>query len=1386
MSSIAMDNSVQIKKLISDLEQKMHGRTGINWLGSKDGKALPRTFQGNPSARAMYKRSKNKYHKADHAPEDAMTNAVNNRHKAKSRGIIPGDILQILLDIIHLQDPDFRFTTIQINKNSVSKWHVDEGNKKGVLSYGFSFGEFECEPHPDTGEIGDLWIREDNVEKVINYFEKPTQFNAGELEHRTNPKVTGHRYAVLYFTMAKATELDALLNFDYLLLKDTVQNEVLYQAWLQGEDAVEKYFKKKDDEGIKNGLEKGEGSKAVRAQYDRDTKETVTFRRVKAIRAKKFDSRYQIDQNEQTIQWKKCNVLVLNLESAVARRAHMTDNLEKFGFDNAKIFKAIEGHTLKDEFTKEVDGELYIDQDKFKAPFNTPSKGQAGGKSTPHALNEIGCALTHIKAWYHAIEQGWQNLIVMEDDVVFEHNFFNNDAIKINNDAEFLQLGWITRSNSGSHKGDKEFYQSQTTEFVKYDGDLKHSRHALQTHCYLIPNRKALIKLYQLYQPYYPGKLNKDLMPKKPRSQYNVDTVLSEAIFPQLNTYLLRLPIEQQPDIKGGVFETQIRNDLVRNTIMYADGDVGQVVNTIDDSSISTADDEEKGDDSSISTADDEEKGDDSSISVAKDDSSTSVAINDDQIFTNQYKYIFIAYINDDEAQLGGWRSFIVHLYYSLYQYTMLGLYPVVVVIKKKTKKGNIKKVKNTFGYDVPCIGLTMEQLAEKKHVLIACITHSMDKLPLFKNHSIVIHDPVEIPKFKLYHQILQQMNVIVIRQTMEINLKKIGIKSTFLKHPFYRFPLVTAKKTAVINTGRVCSRKRTEMIMKANVLLNKETGHAGVIEIHSSDDVPRGGECYVRDWAPKDSRNDRLIQYPDRKPGDLIKVRYKDGVTGSRFQYEDEEDGLTKTFDNREGNFNYNETQKQYNVAYKGGFDMTFEATAKVYSRAHAVVDLSRFNGDGGGTQYTFLEAAHCGCLLILHDDWLKPEYPSPYKNGLNCLTVKSEKDLAALVLAFEEHYVDGEFIHDIDNHPHMVHFDSCIQYLKLNAEKMLKQHDNGDLWVMSLLSTNPLYYGDGSAKFTAENGSSKPAAKKKKKKRLIVKKKTQSINMEAEQEAREIHDELEEVLDDEYKEDSVSDSELYDDTVIGIADERCLDKDMRGTPPEFKKKYGYDKWFDPCPYPPAEWNGLEIDWLVKEKLFINPPFSQKAKWFEKCMATMNEAKEQHKPIQIHFLVPLATPAYMEKVLNYATKHEFLFKRLQFKDLSGKMDKKKYSNFNKDCWILKYEYDPLAVVEEPLETDPNVLAERLTKLIESNPNDMTEMRLKQLELALPELPKGEVWDYDKLIGHKKQKGRLLYNVKYLGKHKNGKRRKNEWHYAEDIPTWLIKEYQNNYWLEFK
>ena len=56
-------------------------------------------------------------------------------------------------------------------------------------------------------------------------------------------------------------------------------------------------------------------------------------------------------------------------------------------------------------------------------------------------------------------------------------------------------------------------------------------------------------------------------------------------------------------------------------------------------------------------------------------------------------------------------------------------------------------------------------------------------------------------------------------------------------------------------------------------------------------------------------------------------------------------------------------------------------------------MVDLSVIKGDGGGTQYTFLEAIYNECILILHKEWINKS--KLFVDGYNCLAVENEYDL-------------------------------------------------------------------------------------------------------------------------------------------------------------------------------------------------------------------------------------------------------------------------------------------------------------------------------------------------------------------------------------------------------
>ena len=84
-------------------------------------------------------------------------------------------------------------------------------------------------------------------------------------------------------------------------------------------------------------------------------------------------------------------------------------------------------------------------------------------------------------------------------------------------------------------------------------------------------------------------------------------------------------------------------------------------------------------------------------------------------------------------------------------------------------------------------------------------------------------------------------------------------------------------------------------------------------------------------------------------------------------------------------------------------------------------VVDLTRIKNDGGGTQYTFLEAIYNNCVLILHNDWINKS--DLFINNYNCLGINNENDIKNI-------------IENNENYNH----------IKENAKEILKINNNSE----------------------------------------------------------------------------------------------------------------------------------------------------------------------------------------------------------------------------------------------------------------------------------------------------------------------------------------------------
>ena len=261
-------------------------------------------------------------------------------------------------------------------------------------------------------------------------------------------------------------------------------------------------------------------------------------------------------------------------------------------------------------------------------------------------------------------------------------------------------------------------------------------------------------------------------------------------------------------------------------------------------------------------------------------------------------------------APFGGWVSFGYHL-------------------SKVCDINHVIKVKDTYkggGCFYDNIQYRNIKPAAIKH-FIRPIILAVDKahykyLKYFRAGVIVLHDPTELSEEVLEYA--KRSEVITIRRTVSDLLNSMGVKNTFLKHPFFPYEKFKLPKVADRALSRLDFDKNTDIICAANNIGAK-------VEIYG--------------------HKNHLYYYHKLK---------QLGIDGY----------------------------------YKGYYPKEINAISKLYATTRYLVDLSTIKKDGGGTQYTFMEAEYHGCGLILHKDWCNVAH-SIYKDGINCRAIQSPAEL-------------------------------------------------------------------------------------------------------------------------------------------------------------------------------------------------------------------------------------------------------------------------------------------------------------------------------------------------------------------------------------------------------
>ena len=282
----------------------------------------------------------------------------------------------------------------------------------------------------------------------------------------------------------------------------------------------------------------------------------------------------------------------------------------------------------------------------------------------------------------------------------------------------------------------------------------------------------------------------------------------------------------------------------------------------------------------------------------------------------------------------GGWVSFTAHM-------ALKYGFKIYKVSKRTEFLKDGKPRMRSYGYGTYYQNMSLEDIKSLPNILITAIDKNyydvLTKLyTLRKNIKIVIHDPTEVKgkSCQAVLDVIKNCKVITIRQSV----KQYLLEKYNIRSTFKYHPFYEYP----IETSK-----------------HKD----GCVSISRID---------------FDKHTEVLI-----KANDLLKSGHIDiyGAKNDRFVY-----------------FKLNKMGMNLNKYYKGTFKKDFTILSKILDPVKFVIDLSIIKNDGGGSQYTFLEALHQKCILILHEDWVKTN-KTVFRNGYNCLTVANEQDIVDIL---------------------------------------------------------------------------------------------------------------------------------------------------------------------------------------------------------------------------------------------------------------------------------------------------------------------------------------------------------------------------------------------------
>lgn len=281
----------------------------------------------------------------------------------------------------------------------------------------------------------------------------------------------------------------------------------------------------------------------------------------------------------------------------------------------------------------------------------------------------------------------------------------------------------------------------------------------------------------------------------------------------------------------------------------------------------------------------------------------------------------------------GGWVTYTAHLYHLLKNNGHL------VQLLKVSPSNKTEQVYRDFGYGIKYRNVSVDFLKKSQLLHVTALDKNHYAIIPSINHAVVtVHDPNELKSKEMQEFTKDNDKIITIRPST----KKLLPLSTLTIHPYISQcsgdNVPWGERKIAVTLSRMDFDKKTHDILTANRMLDEKNK----IEL-------RGAEvrCYT----------------------------------------------FRKLMPNFEEFVQDSHRTKQNKMC----FPKTMNAATELASQYKYMVDLSTIKNDGGGSQYTFLEAWDAGSIPVLHNDWIMPGGEMvPLEN---CLTVDSPESLVKLL---------------------------------------------------------------------------------------------------------------------------------------------------------------------------------------------------------------------------------------------------------------------------------------------------------------------------------------------------------------------------------------------------